>query len=528
MLYFHTRKSKKVIGLQAVVLILLASLAAGCSSNAAVEPSGEEAEAVSPVKKVTVIRNLKADSLDPRKSWEPLRAGITETLTRLNEKMEITPWLAEGWEAVDDTTWRFRIREGITFHDGAKLDAAAVKASLEDAMKASEALAVSLKISRMDASGQELTIVTSEPYPALPSELVNPYTSIIHAAAKRKPGEQAIPLSPVGTGPYTAVKFTPNVEIVLQRFEGYWDGAAPLDEVVYKFNEDGNVRALALQAGEADIVYQLPAETITAVESEPELRVESLAGLRVYLLMFNQQKPAMKDIRVRKAFDLLLNRESIVNDIMLGHGTAASGPFHAGLPFGSRESAQPIQIEEAKRLLVEAGYKEEKDGKLYRDGKPLTLEVVTYKGRPELPLIAQLLQADAAKAGVTLKINVAENADVYLRENKQWDMATYAILSSPRGDGGYFLNAALTPGGSINPANIRVNGLEDTLDELNRTSDMAKRIEWTRQAADIVKREVPHAYAVYPNLIVGVNRRVTGWTPGPEEYYIVTNKLDVK
>ncbi|GKU78278.1 nickel ABC transporter substrate-binding protein [Paenibacillus sp. L3-i20] len=529
---FDWRNSRKRGALFVTCTIALGMLLVACSTGdkevVSMKVNREVERANEGSKKVTIIRNLKSDSLDPLQSWEPLRAGITETLVRLDANMKLVPWLASEWRNVDELTWVFTIRDNITFHNGTQLDANGVKASLEEAIRTNKSIALSLKIASLSAEGQKLTIKTAEPYPALPSELVNPYMSIIDAGEKARMGADAFNTAPIGTGPFTVKAFKPNIEITLERYDHYWDGLAKVNEVSYKFNEDSNMRSLALQSKEADIVYQLPAENIATIEKDSSLRVKSISGLRVYLLMFNQQTKEMSDLRVRKAIDRLIDREGIVNGIMIGNGTKANGPFHASLPFGSQVEPQSLRVEEAKSLLQEAGYIQGKDDLLYKDGKPLTLDVVTYKGRPELPLIAQLLQSDAAKVGITIRIQVSEDIDAHLRDNKEWEVATYAILSSPRGDGGYFLNAALTPGGSINPANIEVKGLNEVLSKLNRTSDIEDRISLTKQATEIIQEQLPHAYAVYPNLIVGVNDRIISWEPGAEEYYIVTNKLDVR
>lgn len=175
--------------------------------------------------------NFKSGSLDPSNSFTPLKAGIVETLVRMDEKLEVKPWLASKWEAKDDRTWAFAIRDGVTFQDGTKLDAAAVKASLERAMAASKPLKGALKIASMEASGLELKIVTTEPHPALPSDLVNPYASIISVEAEKKMGTEAFNQAPVGTGPFQVKQFTPNIDISLKRYDGYWDGKAKVDEI---------------------------------------------------------------------------------------------------------------------------------------------------------------------------------------------------------------------------------------------------------------------------------------------------------
>jgi peptide/nickel transport system substrate-binding protein len=513
------------------LLLSTAVAVTGCSQSEQVQSNpGQQQEGSTERdhKQATILLSFKTGSLDPHNNATPIKAGIVETLVRLDEHLELKPWLATKWEAKDERTWVFTIRDGVTFQDGTKLDAAAVKASLERGIAVNKPLDRALKIASMEASGQQLTIVTTEPHPALPSEMVNPYTSVVSVQAEKNMGTEAFNNAPVGTGPFKVKQFTPNMEIALERYDGYWDGAAKLDEVSVKFNEDGNVRALALQSQEADIVYHLPAESVAAIEKDSRLLVESVPGLRVHYLLYNQQKPQLQDVRVRKAIDLMIDRDSIVKNVMLGHAAPANGPFPTGLPFGNTDAVQKQNLGEARKLLEEAGYTAGADGRLLKGGKPLTLELLTYKGRPELPLIAQLVQSDAAKVGVTLQIKTVENIDTYLRENKDWDVTTYSNLTAPRGDGGFFLNSAFVPGGSLNPTDMNSTTLHTVIAQLNATADPAKRVELTKKAVQTVKEEVLHSYAVYPNIIVGVNKRVTDWKPGADEYYIVTNNMDVK
>ncbi|HZG86885.1 nickel ABC transporter substrate-binding protein [Paenibacillus sp.] len=520
---------RRMFRAKALLALAFAFAAAGCAAqgDSSEQSAAGSAEGRTAAKTVTLMMHYKSATLDPHNDYLPVRAGIAETLVRLDSDLTLIGWLATQWEAVDDTTWTFRIRDGVTFHDGTPLDAAAAKASLERGMSVSKRLG-GLDIASMEADGQTLTIRTTEPNPALPSELVNPYAAIVSVAAEAAMGREAFNLQPIGTGPFRVKRFDPNAELALERYEGYWDGPAKLDGAAVRFNEDGNVRALALQSGEADIAWALPAESIETIQSSDRLRVDSNASLRVHLLLYNQRRPAMKELAVRKALHLLLDRESAANDIMLGHAAPANGPFHPGLPFGSDAPAPAHNIEEAKRLLAEAGYTPDANGMLSKAGERLSLELITYAARPELPLIAQLLQSDAAKAGIDIRIRSAEDVDNYLSENNDWDLATYSNLTAPRGDGGYFLHAALMPGGPLNVGGIDIPELNELVAELDRENDADGRNRLIRQAVDIIGREVPHSYAVYPNLITGVNERVVDWRLGREEYYILDHRMDVK
>ncbi|PZE20741.1 nickel ABC transporter substrate-binding protein [Paenibacillus xerothermodurans] len=508
---------------------ILVCAAAGCTGSTASDAGGDKnVHSGDGDKHVTLLMHFKSATFDPHNDFIPLRAGVTETLTKLDENLRLQGWLASQWEAKGEKTWVFTIRDGVTFHDGTKVDAAAVKASFERAIAASKPLAAGLKIASMEADGQTFTVHTTEPHPALPSEIVSPYASIVNAEAEKSVGKEAFNSAPVGTGPFKVRQFTPNIEAQLERYDGYWAGQPKLQTATVRFNEDANVRAIALQSQEADIVYNIPAESIPSIERNERLKIESVSGLRVHFLLYNQQKPMMQDLKVRTALNLLLNRESVAGDIALGHAAPANGPFNDKLPFGIKEPAQKQDLAKAKALLAEAGYEPGESGKMYKDGAPLELELITYKARPELPLIAQLVQSDAAKAGVTVNIRSVENADTYLAQNKDWDMATYSNLSAPRGDGGFFLNSAYLPGGALNHGKINIPRLTEIVTQLNRTSDSAQRIQLTQKAVAVVNEEIPHSYAVYPNLIVGVNERVINWMPGREEFYILTHTMDVK
>lgn len=507
----------------ACLLCFVLIMAAGCSTTQTSSKDEKDQE-----KKVTMIFSFKAANLDPQTGFIPIRAGITETLLKLDKDSNIEGWLAEKWETTDNKEWTFIIRDDVSFQNGKKLDAESVKQSLERSIEVNESLGESLKINAMQADGQTLRIQTTEPYPALPSELVNPYTSIVDTEAEKKDGEEAFRNHPIGTGPFKVKQFKANQQVEVEKNEEYWAGQPKIDSAIIKFNEDANVRALALQSKEADVVYNLPAESLTAIEKDKKLTVESVPGLRAHFILYNSQSQNVSDVKVREALDLLLDRESVAKEIMLGHGIPANGPFNSNLPFGINDEVKQLNVEKAKDLLMKAGFKENTDGKMEKGGKPLTLELITYKARPELPLIAQLLQSDAAKAGVTITIKNVENADTHLSENKDWDLATYSNNTSPRGDGSYFFNTAFTEHGALNVGKINIPELNEVIQKLNATSDLDKRTEFTQQAADIINKEVAHSYAVYPNIIVGMNKRILNWKPTAEEYYILTHKLDVK
>jgi peptide/nickel transport system substrate-binding protein len=528
------RSHRSTIFFSFIFLLCTAIVLSGCGQDNGVSPSSgtsgeEKTSTTSASKSITIIHSLPNDTLDPHNTWIALRAGVTETLLRLDENMKVSPWLASDWDAKDDRTWIFTVREGVQFQDGTPLNAEAVKASFERGITDSKALAAALKIESIEAKGQRLQITTSEPYPTFPTELVHPTASIISVAAEDTMGKEAFNNAPVGTGPFKVNSFTPGSEIHLVRFDDYWDGKAKLDEVTFKFNADANVRTLAFQSKQADIVFHLAPEMLASIEADSELDVSSVTSLRTHYFTYNPTSSTVSDIRVRQALDMLIDRDAIVQDIMLGHATPANGPFNASLSFGNKEGYQKLDEAGALQLLERAGYTKGSDGKLQKDGQPLTLKLIAFTGvNPELPLIPQVVQSDASKAGISIEIISVEYPEVYIADHQDWDISTASYLTSPRGDGGSFLNSAYVPGGSYNPANIEVKGLEPILKELNETGDTDKRNLLTQQAVTVINKVMPHSYVINPNILVGMNNRVNGWKPGAEEFYIVTHILDVK
>ncbi|RBW68829.1 nickel ABC transporter substrate-binding protein [Bacillus taeanensis] len=504
----------------AVILIFVTA----CNNEkvSGINEEGSSTSSKTEEKSVTLLFSFASKTIDPHQDWMGVRAGIAETLVKIDGNLEIQPWLAHGWEQKDERTWTFTIKDGVTFHDGTPVDGEAVKASFERVMDVNDAVASSLKIESMEADGQDITFVTTEPYPAFLSELVHTNASIIKTDAEN------ISEKPIATGPFKVVDFTSEAEIKLEKYEDYWDGAANLDEVTIKFNSDGNVRALALQSGEADLAYHLPSEALEPIETSENLRVESVSSLRVHFLLYNANKPALQDVRVRKALDLLVNRPVMVSEVMNGHATAANGPFNPNFAFASDTQPENYDPEQAELLLKDAGYKKNENGKLEKVGDVLTLTLATYEGRPELPLMAQYLQAEAANLGIDINIVTVENIDSYLWEQDEWDIVTYSNLTAPRGDGGYFLNTAYLPDGALNPGKIHIPELNELTKELNVTADLEERITLQKKAAEIIQKEVPQSFILYPHIIVGVNERVKNWSPGSEEYYLITNKMDVE
>lgn len=509
------KKSYRYNFLKISILLLCISLISACSGPT---------QSADDRKHIHFLYNFSTNSLDPHvdSSYIPLRAGITETLVRLDEEnLTVAPWLAESWDGDDGEHWTIKLRENVTFHNGNIMDAEAVKASLERALHENVAIQNALKIESIEADGYTLHITTKEPFPEFISELVNPNVSIIDVT------EEDIVSNPVGTGPFVLTSFTSGSKLELERYNDYWDGASNLDTVTFSFNEDANARTLALQSGQVDIVYRPATESLETLQAKDGIKVESTATFRVHQMTMNMERKSLSDVNVRRAVDALINRQKIVDSILLGYAEPAVGPFLPSLPFAPIYEQQPSGADIAIQYLNKAGYSLV-DGKMQKDGEPLTFTLLTYSARADLPLIAQVFQSDAKQIGIDVEIRQIDTPEEYMASNRDWDLATYSNLTAPRGDAGYYLNATYHPTGALNFSGTEEPELTAIIDKLNQTVSQEERALLAEQAADYVHENVINSYVLHPSTIVAYDEnKVKNWVTTRSEYYMITNQLDV-
>ena len=229
----------------------------------------------------------------------------------------------------------------------------------------------------------------------------------------------------------------------------------------------------------------------------------------------------------RKGIDALVDRESIVKDVMGGQAQVAYDVFPGDYPISPKVAAHPFSTEEALKHFEAAG-RQVSDGKVTRDGQPLTLKLVTYDARPELPKIAQVVQDQARKIGIDMQIVKADNIDEYLPQN-DWDLATYSLLTITRGDGSFFLNSSFGEGAAQNHGKLADPELLAKLEKYNTEADTTARTTLAKEIAQYIDTKYYNSYITAPYETSASKKTVTGWaTPGNEfEFQMITKDLDI-
>jgi peptide/nickel transport system substrate-binding protein len=308
--------------------------------------------------------------------------NIFDTLVWAGNDLEIEPRLAESWEVVDENTWEFKLRQGVKFHDGSDFTAEDVLFSIARIPEASGPSSPTTQNIRrvVDAVAVDpytVRITTNGPAPTLINDFNRLFIVSSKAAADystRETAEEGFNSgkATIGTGPYKFVSWVPKDQLVLERFDEYWGGAEPWENVVFREVANDAARVAQLKAGQLDLIVRVPAADVAVLKADPQLTVETTDTIYVFNVEFDMRETTPRvtakdgsaidgnpflDPKVREAVSLAIDREAMVEIAMEGLGSVAN-QFVPPAIFGYNEALPPLEtnIDRAKELLAEAGY----------------------------------------------------------------------------------------------------------------------------------------------------------------------------
>ena len=291
--------------------------------------------------------------------------NVFDQLTIINSDSSIGPRIAESWEVNDDATeWTFKIREGMTFHDGSKVTADDVIGTyqiiLDNPKSPNRAYLNTVKsMEKIDEHTVKITL-------AAPFAIFDRQTSLISIIPVKhyqSVGSDGFSAAPIGSGPFKVSEWVKDGHIQLEAFQDYWKGPATVDRVQVRVVPSEPARAAGIASGEIDIVPLLPPPLVASLSNIPDMKVEKIDSNRTVYLGYNTQvEGPLADLRIRKAIDHAIDRKMIAESLLQGLGIP-SGQIAAPVLFGHDPNTLPTEFnpEEAKRLLAEAGY----------DGQPI-------------------------------------------------------------------------------------------------------------------------------------------------------------
>jgi peptide/nickel transport system substrate-binding protein len=441
-------------------------------------------------------------------------AGLCDKLFDIDEKLNIVPQLATGYEWTDPKTLVIHLRQGVKFQDGEVLDADAVKATLERYLTMPGSFRKS-EVSLIDhidiIDPATVRIGLKAPSGAFLAQLTDRAGMILAPKAAASGGGKDFALHPVCAGPFKFVDRVAQDHVTLERFPGYWDNKdIHFDRVVYQILVDSSVRLANLKAGTVDLSENIVPTDAAAVKADPKLRLVISDSLGYFSITNNldngpqSKTPYGQNALVRQAFDLAIDRQALVNVVYNGmfaptvQAVPASSPFYdAALTVPTRDVAK------AKALLKQAGVT-----------LPVKLDLLAFNS-PDVLQAAEVIQSMAAEAGFEVHIQSMEFASS-LAASVRGEYQAYLIGWSGRVDIDGNTYAFLHSGQANNASHYANPTVDKLLDDARGMTDATQRKALYAQMWSQLRQDLPLTYLWIPTNIVGMSAKLTGFRPVPD------------
>ena len=471
---------------------------------------------VAPAQTLHVVLREDTDIVDPTLTRTYVGriefAGLCDKLFDIDEKLHIVPQLATGYEWADPKTLVIHLRDGVTFHDGSKMDAEAVKYSLDRHMTMTGSFRRS-ELSSVDHVDvlDPLTVkmVLKAPSSPLLATLTDRSGMIVSQKAAEAEGKD-FSKNPVCSGPFKFVERVVNDHVTLERYPGYWDNKnIHFDKVVYQVITDTAVRLANLQAGSADLVEQIVPTDVDAVKKDPRLKLVVSAALGYQGMTINMangprsDQPLGRSALVRQALDLAIDRKALIDVVYNGmfvptiQAIPPDSPLHDPIEPPARDVAK------AHALLVQAGVT-----------LPLKITLMTTNSS-DIKQIGEVLQSMANEAGFDMQLNTMESA-ASLQAEVRGDYEAFLVNWSGRPDPDGNLYSFLHTGAGQNTGHYSSQIVDDALDGARVVSDSAQRAAIYAKMVDQERRDLPIIYLYTPVNIVGMTKKLTGFRAVPD------------
>jgi peptide/nickel transport system substrate-binding protein len=445
----------------------------------------------------------------------PINENLYEGLTRYkNGTNEIEPALAESWtNSADGLSYVFKLRSGVTFHDGTPLDAKAVETNFVRQLDENDPLhdpgmvyagVILQDVSKVEATGDlEVTLTLDRPIKLVPANLAVFAAGIVSPTALQTYKDD-YSTHAAGTGPFKLDHWTKDVELVFVANDQYWGGRPKLDRVIWRTIADDTVKLSELTTGGVDVANQIDFKDIETVQGDADLQIVSGPFWNVQFLGVNAAVKPFDSLQVRQALQYAINKQNIADAVFYGHYTLGAGPIAPGLLGydASLASVYSYDPEKAKSLIAEAGVSD------------VSFDLYN-RTNSVWPLIGQLIQADLEAVGIKANIVSLEDAEFFSQlgtgktaaflndwtwDNGDPDNVTYSLFSAPR-------------------AETRLGYKNDRVNELNtlaqEEADQDKRAQYYAEMQKLILDDAINVFLGYPDRAIGAMKTVQGLVLSP-------------
>lgn len=526
------RRLHRRYGTAAVITVLIWAVLGAGSPQAG--PAGK-----------TLVVGLVAEptSMDPGQLTDinsmRVLSSVYDTLVRFREgSFTVEPGLATSWTiSADGLQYTFKLRQGVTFHDGTAFNAEAVKFTYDRLLDAKHPYAFTgpfpfagfyygaiKQVDIVDASTVRFTL--KRPYSPLLNNLTLNTGRIVSPAGVKKWGKE-FASHPVGTGPFTFVQWEKNVRIVLRANPAYWGGAPKLDRLIFRPLPEEQTRVTELLSGGVDFIVDVPPDNIDQIRRDPRFDFYQEPGPHVWWVTLNVRKKPFTDVRVRRAVNYAVNKDAIVRNILKSTATVSSGPIPPAITWAYTDQVAkyPYDPGRALKLLQEAGY---------GSGFSAVFWIPESGSGMQSPkTMAQAIQADLAAVGIRVSIQTFEWGAYLGKYGKgmgaEADMAALSFMLDP-GDPAPMLSlimdgGALPPNG-FNAGFYKNSEVDRLLEAATRTVSLRQRGDLYRTMQKIVADEAPWIFIDHSLQNAAGLKKVRSFKLHPS-FYMFFNTIDI-
>jgi dipeptide transport system substrate-binding protein len=451
---------------------------------------------------------------------------------------ELQPALAESWDVSDDgKVYTFHLRKGVKFHarggfsPSRELTADDVIATFNRMWKKDDAYhAVSggaydyfndmgmpdllSSIDKVDDHTVKMTLTKPEsPFVAnLAMDFAAIHSKEYMDAMLKAGTPEKVDQEPIGTGPFIWANYRKDDRIIYNANVNYFRGKQPIDRLVFSITPDQATREARLEAGECDVIpYPNPAN-VEKLKSNPNLQVLEQEGLNVGYLAMNVKKPPFDNVKVRQAINMAIDKEAILAAVYQGAGKAAKNPIPPTIwSYDDSIEAYPYDVEKAKALLAEAGVSDLQTDLWYMP--------VQRPYNPDAKRMAELMQADLAKVGITAELKTFEWGEYRKRLQEGEHQMGMLGWTGDNGDPDNFMGVLLSCGsarpGGQNVAKWCNEEFTKLIDEAKQISDVEKRTELYQQAQAIFHEDAPWVPVAHSVVHMPMSKKVSGYKVHP-------------
>lgn len=444
---------------------------------------------------------------------ESIHVNMYNYLFKKDDEGEIVPDLVEDYENVDDVTWEFSLKEGVTFHNGDELTAEDVKFTLErvaqdDSLREHSHYKQIEEVEVID--DYNFVIKTFEPDPILLNRLSRIGSSILPKDYIDENGWDHFLEEPIGTGPFKFVEWKRDSEIVYETYEDYFEGKVEdWDRLVFRVVPEDSTRVAELLTGGVDVALNVPDHEWDRINNNDGTTIESTTSQRVAMILLRlEDEFATSDHRVREAIDLAIDNQALTEGVLGGGGVPVRTRVTPGNTGANEELYDTFNYdpERAKELLAEAGY---------ADGLEITIHGPNGRYTKDRD-IQEMISGMLGEVGITVNVDLMEWSNfVDIRSSFKYEEGYFIAYGNSQFDASLALDNMRSER-AMEMQGYKNEEYDELLEKAEVNMDLEEREEQYKRAQEIIAEDLPYIYLYAEMVNYGVSDSIE-FTPRSDE-----------